>query len=49
VARAIRMSEAPGVDVSSGVEEFPGRKNAELIAQFVATARGAEFVDEVRR
>ncbi len=49
VARAIRSCEAPGVDVSSGVEESPGRKNAELIAQFVAKARGAEFVDEVRR
>jgi len=49
VASAIRYSEAPGVDVSSGVEDSPGRKNAELIAQFVAKARGAEFVGEVRR
>ena len=46
VARAIRSSEAPGVDVSSGVEDFPGHKNADLIAQFIARARGAEFVGE---
>jgi phosphoribosylanthranilate isomerase len=49
VARAIRSSEAPGVDVSSGVEDSPGHKNAELIAQFIARARGAEFVGEGQR
>jgi phosphoribosylanthranilate isomerase len=48
VARAIRSSAAPGVDVSSGVEDSRGRKNAELIAQFVANARSAEFAGEVR-
>jgi phosphoribosylanthranilate isomerase len=49
VARAIRSSEAPGVDVSSGVEDSPGHKNAELIAQFIARSRGAEFVGEGQR
>jgi phosphoribosylanthranilate isomerase len=49
VARAIRSSEAPGVDVSSGVEDSPGRKNPELIAQFIANARSAEFVSEARQ
>jgi phosphoribosylanthranilate isomerase len=49
VARAIRSSEAPGVDVSSGVEDSPGHKNPELIAQFIANARSAEFVSEARR
>jgi phosphoribosylanthranilate isomerase len=49
VARAIRSSEAPGVDVSSGVEDSPGHKNAGLIAQFIARARGAEFVGEGQR
>jgi phosphoribosylanthranilate isomerase len=48
VVRAIRASGAPGVDVSSGVETEPGKKNAELIAQFVASARSAEFAKEVQ-
>jgi phosphoribosylanthranilate isomerase len=41
VAEAIRVTGAPGVDVSSGVEAAPGRKDAELIARFVRNARGA--------
>lgn len=49
VARAIRSSEAPGVDVSSGVEDSPGHKDAALIAQFVANARSVEFAGEVRQ
>jgi phosphoribosylanthranilate isomerase len=48
VARAIRSSEAPGVDASSGLEDAPGHKNAELIAQFVANARSAVFAQEAR-
>jgi phosphoribosylanthranilate isomerase len=43
VARAIRSGEAPGVDVSSGVETAPGVKSAELIRAFVAAARNARF------
>jgi phosphoribosylanthranilate isomerase len=46
VARAIRTAEAPGVDVSSGVETAPGIKSAELIAAFIASARGAQFAAE---
>ncbi len=45
VARAIRSAEAPGVDVSSGVETAPGVKSAELIAAFVICAR-ARFAAE---
>jgi len=48
VVRALRASAAPGVDVSSGVETAPGQKSAELIAQFVANARSAQFTTEAR-
>ncbi|HQU04923.1 MAG TPA: phosphoribosylanthranilate isomerase [Acidocella sp.] len=41
VAEAIRISNAPGVDVSSGVETAPGEKSAALIKQFVLNARNA--------
>lgn len=40
VADAIRVSGAPGVDVSSGVESARGVKDAGLIAAFVTAARG---------
>jgi len=40
VADAIRVSAAPGVDVSSGVERARGVKDAGLIAAFVDAARG---------
>lgn len=43
VTAAIRSTEAPGVDVSSGVEISSGRKSVELIAQFVTNARSTEF------
>ncbi len=42
VAEAIRVTRAPGVDVSSGVERAPGEKAPDLIRAFVAAARGAE-------
>jgi phosphoribosylanthranilate isomerase len=48
VVRAIRTSEAPGVDVSTGVETSPGIKSAELISQFVANARSAQFAKEAQ-
>lgn len=38
VAEAIRLTGAPGVDVSSGVESTPGVKDADLIRAFVAGA-----------
>ena len=41
VAEAVAMTGAPGVDVSSGVESAPGRKEANLIRAFIANARGA--------
>jgi phosphoribosylanthranilate isomerase len=43
VARAIPACDAPGVDVSSGVETAPGHKSAQMIADFVAAARGAHY------
>jgi phosphoribosylanthranilate isomerase len=39
VARAIAISGAPMVDVSSGVESTPGVKSESLIGDFVAAAR----------
>jgi phosphoribosylanthranilate isomerase len=41
VAEALRITRAPGVDVSSGVETAPGVKDEALIADFVARARAA--------
>ncbi|HSC19269.1 MAG TPA: phosphoribosylanthranilate isomerase [Rhizomicrobium sp.] len=43
VARAIRAGDAPGVDCSSGVETAPGVKSPQLIPEFVAVARAAQF------
>ncbi len=41
VAAAIRATGTGAVDVSSGVETAPGVKDARLIGQFIAAARGA--------
>ncbi|MDF2119983.1 phosphoribosylanthranilate isomerase [Roseiarcaceae bacterium H3SJ34-1] len=41
VGEALRITRAPGVDVSSGVERAPGVKDEGLIADFVARARAA--------
>jgi phosphoribosylanthranilate isomerase len=41
VAEAISVTGAPGVDVSSGVETAPGKKDPALIRAFVANARAA--------
>ncbi len=41
VAAAIAATEAPGVDVSSGVETTPGVKDAAMIRAFVKAARTA--------
>jgi phosphoribosylanthranilate isomerase len=46
VAEAIRISGAQGVDVSSGVETSPGRKDPELIRRFIAAAREAQQTPE---
>ena len=39
VAEAVKMTGAKQVDVSSGVEDAPGQKNAELIQKFVQCSR----------
>ena len=41
VAEAVRVTGAPMVDVSSGVERSPGVKDAALIAAFLQAARSA--------
>ncbi|EGD59166.1 Phosphoribosylanthranilate isomerase [Novosphingobium nitrogenifigens DSM 19370] len=41
VAEALSVTGAPAVDVSSGVEQAPGVKDAARIAAFCAAARGA--------
>ncbi|WP_277254099.1 phosphoribosylanthranilate isomerase [Neptunomonas phycophila] len=39
VAEAVKMTGTKQVDVSSGVEDAPGQKNAELIQKFVQSSR----------
>ena len=41
VEEAIRATQAPGIDVSSGVESAPGVKDIALIKTFMARARAA--------
>jgi phosphoribosylanthranilate isomerase len=46
VARAISLSGARMIDVSSGVEDAPGRKNPDKIMAFVKAARSAQHISE---
>jgi phosphoribosylanthranilate isomerase len=41
VAEAIRLTRAPIVDVSSGVEHLPGQKDISLIRKFIERAKSA--------
>ncbi|MFN3171012.1 MAG: phosphoribosylanthranilate isomerase [Hyphomicrobiales bacterium] len=48
VVEAIQATGTQGVDVSSGVESAPGRKDARLIEQFIEAAKSASLHSKIR-
>jgi phosphoribosylanthranilate isomerase len=48
VAQAVAHLRPAGVDVDSGVESSPGRKDPRLVREFVVNARNAETAAEAR-
>ncbi len=42
VGRAIKMVQPYGVDVATGVESSPGKKDAKLMREFIEAARGEQ-------
>jgi len=44
ISEALQVAQAPGFDVSSGIESAPGKKDVEKMAGFIRTIRGARAI-----